>query len=927
MKKLVIGILAHVDAGKTTLSERLLYLCGVIRQIGRVDHGDTFLDNYELEKERGITIFSKQAILKTEDVEVTLLDTPGHVDFSAEMERTLQVLDYAILVINGMDGVQSHTMTLWRLLERYQIPTFLFVNKMDQNGTDHEALLADLKAHLHENCVDFGKIQENDEENTLTSDQMENIAVCDETLLEKYLETGSIEEEEIAELITQRKIFPCYFGSALKEDGVEDFWNGVQKYTREPKRPAEFGAKVFKIARDEQGNRLTYMKITGGSLKAKTMLSSRAKGQALPGVRQQQEDWEEKADQLRLYSGAKYTTITEAEAGTICAVTGLTRTYPGEGLGIESESELPVLEPVLNYQIQLPDDCDPHQMLQKLRQLEEEEPELHILWDSQLGEIHAQLMGEVQIEILKKLIWDRFHVAVEFGAGSIVYKETVAEPVEGVGHFEPLRHYAEVHLLIEPGEPGSGCQFFTACSEDVLARNWQRLILTHLEEKEHIGVLTGSPLTDVQITLLTGRAHAKHTEGGDFRQATYRAVRQGLRKAKNILLEPYYEFRLEVPAEMIGRAMADVQKMQGSFESPETDGTTAVLKGTVAVSQMRDYQKEVVAYTHGTGKLFCALKGYAPCKNQEEIVQKAAYDPESDLENPTGSVFCAHGAGFVVPWDQVEDYMHLNSGVELEDLDGETWYDDVDYAENPGTAVDNANVSRSTSGKNGKFSYSGSYDEEEELQAIFERTFGPIKRDRAAFQKKTVHSSAPTVRYRQGKPRKEEYLLVDGYNIIFSWKELNELAKENIHAACDKLMDILSNYQGYRKCTLILVFDAYKVEGHMEEVLTYHNIYVVYTKEAETADQYIEKTVHRIGRQYQVTVATSDGLEQVIIMGQGAHRISAQGLKKEIEDTEKNARAEWHQQRQSSKTYLFDHMSEELQAQMEKIRLGKAGEE
>lgn len=927
MKKLVIGILAHVDAGKTTLSERLLYLCGVIRQIGRVDHGDTFLDNYELEKERGITIFSKQAILKTEDVEVTLLDTPGHVDFSAEMERTLQVLDYAILVINGMDGVQSHTMTLWRLLERYQIPTFLFVNKMDQNGTDHEALLADLKAHLHENCVDFGKIQENDEENTLTSDQMENIAVCDETLLEKYLETGSIEEEEITELITQRKIFPCYFGSALKEDGVEDFWNGVQKYTREPKRPAEFGAKVFKIARDEQGNRLTYMKITGGSLKAKTMLSSRAKGQALPGVRQQQEDWEEKADQLRLYSGAKYTTITEAEAGTICAVTGLTRTYPGEGLGIESESELPVLEPVLNYQIQLPDDCDPHQMLQKLRQLEEEEPELHILWDSQLGEIHAQLMGEVQIEILKKLIWDRFHVAVEFGTGSIVYKETVAEPVEGVGHFEPLRHYAEVHLLIEPGEPGSGCQFFTACSEDVLARNWQRLILTHLEEKEHIGVLTGSPLTDVQIILLTGRAHAKHTEGGDFRQATYRAVRQGLRKAKNILLEPYYEFRLEVPAEMIGRAMADVQKMQGSFESPETDGTTAVLKGTAAVSQMRDYQKEVVAYTHGTGKLFCTLKGYAPCKNQEEIVQKAAYDPESDLENPTGSVFCAHGAGFVVPWDQVEDYMHLNSGVELEGLDGETWYDDVDYAENPGTAVDNANVSRSTSGKNGKFSYSGSYDEEEELQAIFERTFGPIKRDRAAFQKKTVHSSAPTVRYRQGKPRKEEYLLVDGYNIIFSWEELNELAKENIHAACDKLMDILSNYQGYRKCTLILVFDAYKVEGHMEEVLTYHNIYVVYTKEAETADQYIEKTVHRIGRQYQVTVATSDGLEQVIIMGQGAHRISAQGLKKEIEDTEKNARAEWHQQRQSSKTYLFDHMSEELQAQMEKIRLGEAGEE
>lgn len=923
MKKLVIGILAHVDAGKTTLSERLLYLCGVIRQIGRVDHGDTFLDNYELEKERGITIFSKQAILKTEDVEVTLLDTPGHVDFSAEMERTLQVLDYAILVINGMDGVQSHTMTLWRLLERYQIPIFLFVNKMDQNGTDHEALLADLKAHLHENCVDFGKTQENDEENTLTSDQMENIAVCDETLLEKYLETGSIEKEEIAELITQRKIFPCYFGSALKEDGVEDFWNGVQKYTREPKRPAEFGAKVFKIARDEQGNRLTYMKITGGSLKAKTMISSRAKGQALPGVRQQQEDWEEKADQLRLYSGAKYTTITEAEAGTICAVTGLTRTYPGEGLGIESESELPVLEPVLNYQIQLPDDCDPHQMLQKLRQLEEEEPELHILWDSQLGEIHAQLMGEVQIEILKKLIWDRFHVAVEFGAGSIVYKETVAEPVEGVGHFEPLRHYAEVHLLIEPGEPGSGCQFFTACSEDVLARNWQRLILTHLEEKEHIGVLTGSPLTDVQITILTGRAHAKHTEGGDFRQATYRAVRQGLRKARNILLEPYYEFRLEVPAEMIGRAMADVQKMQGTFDAPEVEGETAILKGTAAVAQMRDYQKEVVSYTHGTGKLFCSLKGYAPCKNQDEVVQNIGYDPEADLENPTGSVFCAHGAGFVVPWDQVEAYMHLQSGVDMDELDSESWYEDVESAQNPGTAVDNANISGNISGKNGKFSYSGSYEEEEELQAIFERTFGPMKRDRTAFQKKTVHSSTPATRYRAGKPRQEEYLLVDGYNIIFSWEELNELAKENIHAACDKLMDILSNYQGYRKCTLILVFDAYKVEGHVEEIITYHNIYVVYTKEAETADQYIEKTVHRIGRQYQVTVATSDGLEQVIIMGQGAHRISAQGLKKEIEDTEKTAREEWHQRRQSSKTYLFDHMSEEMQEQMEKIRLGE----
>ena len=924
MKKLVIGILAHVDAGKTTLSEELLYLCGEIRKIGRVDHGDAFLDTYELEKERGITIFSKQALLKTENMEVTLLDTPGHVDFSAEMERTLQVLDYAILVINGMDGVQSHTMTLWRLLERYQIPTFLFVNKMDQQGTDHDALLNDLKQHLHENCVDFGRTQDTDYGMyELTPEQLENIAVCEEDLLETYLETDIVEDRDIVRLIVQRKIFPCYFGSALKEKGVKDFWNGVQQYTAEPERPTEFGAKVFKIARDEQGNRLTYMKITGGSLKVKTLLSSNSNGQSLPGRKAENTDWEEKADQIRLYSGAKYELTPEAEAGTVCAVTGLTRTYPGEGLGRESESELPVLEPVLNYQIILPDDCDPHQMLQKLRQLEEEEPQLHILWDSQLAEIHAQLMGEVQIEILKKMIWDRFHVAVEFGAGSIVYKETVAEPVEGVGHFEPLRHYAEVHLLIEPGEPGSGCQFFTACSEDVLARNWQRLILTHLEEKEHIGVLTGSPLTDVQITVLTGRAHAKHTEGGDFRQATYRAVRQGLRKARNILLEPYYEFRLEVPAEMIGRAMADVQKMQGTFDAPEVEGETAILKGTAAVAQMRDYQKEVVSYTHGTGKLFCSLKGYAPCKNQDEVVQNIGYDPEADLENPTGSVFCAHGAGFVVPWDQVEAYMHLQSGVDMDELDSESWYEDVESAQNPGTAVDNANISRNISGKNGKFSYSGSYEEEEELQAIFERTFGPMKRDRTAFQKKTVHSSTPATRYRAGKPRQEEYLLVDGYNIIFSWEELNELAKENIHAACDKLMDILSNYQGYRKCTLILVFDAYKVEGHVEEIITYHNIYVVYTKEAETADQYIEKTVHRIGRQYQVTVATSDGLEQVIIMGQGAHRISAQGLKKEIEDTEKTAREEWHQRRQSSKTYLFDHMSEEMQEQMEKIRLGE----
>ena len=667
MKKLVIGILAHVDAGKTTLSEELLYLCGEIRKIGRVDHGDAFLDTYELEKERGITIFSKQALLKTENMEVTLLDTPGHVDFSAEMERTLQVLDYAILVINGMDGVQSHTMTLWRLLERYQIPTFLFVNKMDQQGTDHDALLNDLKQHLHENCVDFGRTQDTDYGMyELTPEQLENIAVCEEDILETYLETGIVEDRDIARLIVQRKIFPCYFGSALKEKGVKDFWNGVQKYTAEPKRPTEFGAKVFKIARDEQGNRLTYMKIIGGSLKVKTLLSSNSNGQSLPGRKAEEAAWEEKADQIRLYSGAKYELTSEAEAGTVCAVTGLTRTYPGEGLGIEQESELPILEPVLNYQIILPDDCDPHQMLQKLRQLEEEEPQLHIMWDEQLGEIHAMLMGEVQIEILKHLIWERFHVAVEFGTGNIVYKETIAAPVEGVGHFEPLRHYAEVHLLLEPGERGSGLQFFTAANEDQLDRNWQRLILTHLEEKEHLGVLTGSPITDMQITLLTGRAHQKHTEGGDFRQATYRAVRQGLKKAETLLLEPYYSFRLEVPAENVGRAMTDIQRMQGTFQGPETQGELSVITGSAPVAKMRDYQSQVVSYTRGRGHLTCTLNGYEPCQDQEQIAEEIGYDSERDLENPTGSVFCAHGAGFVVPWYEVEEYMHLE-GAQLPD--------------------------------------------------------------------------------------------------------------------------------------------------------------------------------------------------------------------------------------------------------------------
>ncbi len=895
-KHICIAMLAHVDAGKTTLSESLLYMNGKIRKMGRVDHGDAYLDTFDLERERGITIFSKQAVFSMGDLEVTLLDTPGHVDFSAEMERTLQVIDYGILVISGADGVQGHTQTLWRLLERYQIPTFIFINKMDQEGTDKEALLADVRKRLSENCVDFTKGQEN-------ADFMENLAVCEESLLEKYLEEGSVSRGEITDLIRKRKVFPCYFGSALKLTGLEDFVDGLQTYMQPGKYKDTFGAKVYKIARDDQGNRLTYMKITGGSLKVKETLTNKRTGFG------QMEDqiWEEKADQIRIYSGAKYELVKEAEAGTVCAVTGLTRTYSGEGLGTEAESQMSVLEPVLNYQIQLPEGTDVHQMLKKLKELEEEEPQLHIVWNEQLGEIHAMLMGEVQTEILKKLIWDRFHVAVEFGTGNIVYKETIAQPVEGVGHFEPLRHYAEVHLLLEPGERGSGLQFFTACSEDVLDKNWQRLILTHLEEREHPGVLTGAPITDMQITLLTGRAHQKHTEGGDFRQATYRAVRQGLKKAKSILLEPYYEVRLEVPAENIGRAMSDFQKMQGTFGAPETEGDMAVLKGYAPVKTMRDYQREVLSYTRGRGRLFCTLKGYEPCQDQEKIVAEIGYDSERDLDNPTGSVFCAHGAGFLVPWYQVEEYMHVESGLQKE------------AEEN----MENISVSPYPSGHSSK-SYVGSYEDEKELQAIFERTFGPVKRDRGATSGSVIRAASDGASYvpKKKKTNQEEYLLVDGYNIIFAWEDLKELAAVNVHAAQTRLMDVLSNYQGIKNCNLILVFDAYKVEGHQEEILKYHNIHVVYTKEAETADQYIEKTVHKIGRQHKVTVATSDGLEQIIILGQGAQRMSAKGLQKEIQDSKELLRQEWHQHRQSSRSYLFDDVSQELADYVEQVRLG-----
>lgn len=888
---MVIGILAHVDAGKTTLAESILYLSGSIRKAGRVDHGDAFLDTDSQERERGITIFSKQAEFSWEEMDVTLLDTPGHVDFGAEMERTLQVLDYAILVISGSDGVQGHVMTLWKLLNRYQIPVFLFVNKMDQPGTDKESLLQELQERLSEQCIDFSEEQD--------ESFAENIAVCDEKLLEKYLEKGSIQTEEIAELIEERKVFPCFFGSALKIEGVEELLSGVHRYSLQKRYPDAFAARVFKIARDVQGNRLTYLKITGGSLKVKQILNKEAETG--------KEGWEEKVDQIRVYSGIKYETIPEAAAGTVCAVTGLSKTYSGEGLGAEEENEAPVLAPVMTYRILLPEGCDLHVMYKKLCQLEEEEPQLHIVWKEQLGEIHAQLMGEVQIEILKKLIAERFGVSVEFDEGSIVYRETIGTAVEGVGHFEPLRHYAEVHLLLEPGELGSGLVFAADCSEDMLDKNWQRLILTHLEEKEHIGVLTGSPITDMKLTLIAGRAHLKHTEGGDFRQATYRAIRQGLSKAESILLEPVYEFRLELPSSMIGRAMSDIQAMHGSFEPPIVEGEISLLTGKAPVATMQGYQKELIAYSGGNGRLFCSLKGYEPCHNTEEVIAAIGYDAERDLDNPTSSVFCAHGAGFVVNWYDVENHMHVESPLRKKQAS-----DLADMRSAQGIVRKQRNASN---------------QEDKELEEIFNRTYGTVERVKPGYQKTIRAKQDDYVTARKAKPlteeQKKEYLLVDGYNIIFAWEELAELAKVNLDSARGKLMDILSNYQGYKKMTLILVFDAYKVKGNPGSVSMYHNIHVVYTKEAETADQYIEKVTHEIARKYRVTVATSDGLEQLIIMGQGAARISARELEEEIMSTNREIREAFLEKPVSGKQYLFDELSEELADHMEEVRFGK----
>lgn len=901
--KLTIGILAHVDAGKTTLAESILYLTGSIRKLGRVDHQDAFLDTYELERERGITIFSKQAEFRLGEREVTLLDTPGHVDFSAEMERTLQVLDYAILVISGADGVQGHVQTLWRLLKQYEIPVFLFINKMDQPDTNEKALMEELTKRLGEKCINFSGGLE-------TEEAKENLAVCDEAVLEHYLESGEIQKEEIINLIAKRKVFPCYFGSALKIQGVEEFLRGIETFTRECAYPEEFGARVFKIARDAQGNRLTYLKITGGSLKVKMLLSNEK--EAGEG---KEELWEEKAEQIRIYSGNSFEAVKEAKAGSVCAVTGLSHTYCGQGLGIEAHTFLPVLEPVLTYKIELPEDCNVHSMLIKLKELEEEEPQLHIVWDERLQEIHAQVMGEVQIEILKRMIWERYQTEVEFGSGKIVYKETIEDCVEGVGHFEPLRHYAEVHLKLEPAERGTGLHFFADCSEDLLDRNWQRLVLTHLEERMHKGVLTGSEITDMRITLVSGRAHLKHTEGGDFRQATYRALRQGLKKAKSVLLEPVYEFRLELPADKVGRAMADIQKMYGEFQLSDSEGEYSVVTGFAPVSLMRDYQKEVMAYTSGHGRLFCTLKGYMPCHNADEVIEEMNYDSESDLENPTGSVFCAHGAGFIVPWYEVEDYMHL----ELQTPMQKQVEEEIPM---PKRTPQEAEAYLKEGVQN-----------EEELRAIFERTYGAVKRERQGWERVSKRNpnrnpsvrSSETENTRKEKKREpiKEYLLVDGYNIIFAWEDLNELSKINIESARNKLMDRLSNYQGYKKMTLILVFDAYKVKGNPGSVMKYHNIYVVYTKEAETADQYIEKTVHEIGRKYQVTVATSDALEQVIILGQGGNRLSAANLLEEVEAVEAEISKKVQKKTPKEKNYLFDHLDEEMADLMEEVRLGK----
>lgn len=849
-RSIVLGVLAHVDSGKTTLSEAMLYRAGVIRKLGRVDHRDAFLDTDALERARGITIFSKQALLDAGQTHITLLDTPGHVDFSAEAERTLQVLDYAVLVISGPGGVQSHTETLWQLLRRYRIPTFVFINKMDLPGPTRAELLEQLNRRLGEGFVDFGADP---------AARDEALALCDERLMDAWLEQGALEDGQILPAIARRHVFPCWFGSALRLDGVDPLLEGLDRFTRPAPALSAFGAAVFKVSQDEQGARLTWLRVTGGELKVKDLLS----GEGPEGP------WAEKANQLRLYSGTKYTLAERVGPGQVCAVTGLTQCRPGQGLGAQRDSEPPALEPVLSYQVLLPEGTDAHAALDKLRRLEQEDPQLHVVWNETLGQIHLQLMGEIQLEVLRTLLAQRFGLEVSFGPGGILYKETITEPIEGVGHYEPLRHYAEVHLKLEPLPPGSGMQYAADCREEVLDKNWQRLVLTHLEEKQHLGVLTGAPLTDMKITLIAGRAHLKHTEGGDFRQATYRAVRQGLMMGKSQLLEPWYSFRLEVPAENIGRAITDIQRREGTFDPPETGLETAVLTGTAPVATLRDYPVELAGYTHGRGRISLTPVGYRPCHNAAQVIAESGYQPQHDLDNPADSVFCAHGAGFVVSWADVRSHMHVDSG----------W----GKSQRPADAAPAPSPRRAAA-------YRATLEEDAELMKIFERTYGPIKRDPLAAFRPVKKTERPDFAA-QSWTIAPEYLLVDGYNLIFAWEELSALAKQSLDAARTRLADILCNYQGYKKCVVILVFDAYRVPGSPGAIEQYHNIHIVYTKEAETADMYIERVTHEIGKQRRVRVVTSDGAEQIIILGHGALRVSSRLFQQEVEEVEREIRA------------------------------------
>ena len=851
MKKIVVGILAHVDSGKTTLSEAMLYHSGTISKLGRVDSKNSFLDTFSLERSRGITIFSKQALLKYKETDITLIDTPGHVDFSAETERTLQVLDYAILVISATDGVQSHTQTLWKLFAKYKVPCFIFVNKTDLDGADKDVVLYQLKTKLSDGCVDF----------TLPDDELnENIALCDDVLLEKY-EEDSLGKQDVISAIKNRKVFPCMFGSALKLDGVDAFMDLINDYTEQPQYGSDFGAKVYKISEDK-GQRLTMMKITGGTLKVKEILKSEKNINS------------EKVNQIRLYSGEKFTTVDEATAGTVCAVTGITFINSGDGLGVEDNSSIPMLTPVLTYTVNVPDGTDAHTVLSDMRILEAEDPQLKVEWNERYSEIHIKLMGDIQLEVLQTLFADRFGINISFGKGSIIYKETIEEAVEGVGHFEPLRHYAEVHLLLKPGKRGSGLVFKTDCKEDVLDKNWQRLILTHLYEKTHIGVLTGSPITDMEIILKSGKAHPKHTEGGDFRQATYRAVRQGLRSAKSILLEPYYDFVLEIPNENVGRAMSDIQLMHGTFNPPELDGEMSVLTGSAPVSAMCDYAGTVRQYTRGVGKLSCTLKGYELCHNAEEVIAEFDYNPDSDTDNTCDSVFCSKGAGYNVKWDEVKSHMHLPSILSTPKSE---------YA-----STCSAGRMSNYADKNDLFAL------DKELMEIFEQTYGKIKHKNPnnshfTFTEKTEKQN-PKKMPKTPKYEGPEYLLVDGYNVIFSWDNLKKLADSSIDGARNALINILCNYQGYKRCEVIVVFDAYKVKGNHREIEKVNNITVVYTKEAETADMYIEKASLDLAKKHKVRVVTSDALEQVIILGNGALRVSSREFQGEVKSAEENIR-------------------------------------